>query len=179
MCAGCRLKRVLVVATLFLWLPGIAGAQAPPNAWGDWQLVLGEWIGDEGHGQPGSPTSSSFSFSPELDGKILVRRDRAEYPAAQGRPAFTHEGLMVIYCDEPSTGFRAHSFDNEGHLIDYAIEIVPGRRIVFTSPALNGAPTYRLVYEPGSSGLAIRFEIAPANRPADFAVYVAGTAHRR
>jgi hypothetical protein len=159
--------------------PGRAADQAAPDVWQDWQLVVGDWIGDEGHGQPGSPTRAGFSFSPELDGKILVRRDRSDYPAASGRPAFSHEGLMVIYRDEASKQFRAQSFDNEGHVIEYGVDVTPGRRIVFTSPTTTGAPTYRLVYEPSSSGLAIRFEIAPPDKPADFALYVAGAAHRR
>jgi len=169
----------LLAVTLLLLLQGTALARAQTaNAWQDWQMVIGDWIGDEGHGQPGSPSSSSFSFSPELDGTILTRRDRADYPAFQGRPAFTHAGLMVIYRDEASHAFRAQSFDNEGHVIEYAIDIVPGKRIVFTSPARSAAPTYRLVYETGAQGLAIRFEIAPPNRPADFTLYVTGSAHR-
>lgn len=175
------LTQLLIVLTMgVLWpIASTVAAQPPQDAWRDWQMVLGDWVGDEGHGQPGSPTSSGFSFAPELDGHILVRRDRSDYPAAQGRPAFTHEGLMVIYRDEGSKAFRAQAFDNEGHVIDYLVDVVPGRRIVMTSPAAAGAPRYRLVYEATSSGLAISFDIAPPDRPLEFSVYVAGTAHRR
>ena len=171
----------LLAVTLYLLLHGtaVARAQTPATPWLDWRMVVGEWIGDEGHGQPGSPTSSSFSFAPELDGTILVRRDRSDYPIVQGRPAFTHAGLMVIYRDDSSNVFRAESFDNEGHVIDYVIDIVPGRRIVFTSSVKSAAPTYRLVYEATAAGLAIRFEIAPPDHPSDFSLYVAGSAHRK
>ena len=85
----------------------------------------------------------------------------------------------MIYRDDASNAFRAESFDNEGHVIDYAIDIASGTRIVFTSPARNGEPTYRLVYETAANGLAIRFEIAPPNHPTDFSLYVAGSAHRK
>ena len=85
----------------------------------------------------------------------------------------------MIYRDDVSKTFRADSFDNEGHAIEYAIDIVPGERIVFTSPARNGEPAYRLVYETAANGLAIRFEIAPPNHPTDFSLYVAGSAHRK
>ena len=148
-----------LTVTLCLLLDGaaLARAQTAANPWQDWQMVIGDWIGDEGHGQPGNPTSSSFSFSLELDGTILTRRDRADYPVFQGRPAFAHAGLMVIYRDEASNAFRAQSFDNEGHVIEYAIDIVPGKRIVFTSPTKSAAPTYRLVYETAAAGLVIRF----------------------
>lgn len=169
------------VLTLCLVVHGssVARAQTPASRWQDWQMVVGEWVGDEGHGQPGSSTTSSFSFSPDLDGAILVRRDRADYPAYQGRPAFTRAGLMVIVRDEAAKAFRAQSFDNEGHVIEYAVDLVPGTRIVFTSPTKSDAPTYRLVYETTAQGLAIRFEIAPPGRPSDFSLYVAGSAHRR
>jgi hypothetical protein len=171
----------LLAVTLCLLVHGatVARAQTPAAPWQDWTMVVGDWIGDEGHGQPGSPTSSSFSFAPELDGTILVRRDRSDYPIVRGRPAFTHAGLMVIYRDDSSNVFRAESFDNEGHVIQYAIAIVPGTRIVFTSPTKNGGPTYRLVYETAAVGLAIRFEIAPPDHPSDFSLYVAGSAHRK
>ena len=175
------IRLVQCLAVVFgLLVPGAAvhQAQTPPNPWQDWQMVAGDWIADEGHGQPGSPTSSGFSFSPDLDRKVLIRRDRADYPAAQGRPAFTHEGLMVIYRDETSKVFHAESFDNEGHVIGYTVDIVPGTRIVLTSPARSAAPTFRLVYETAAMGLAIRFEIAPPDHPSDFSLYVAGAAHR-
>ena len=52
--------------------------------WGPAQFLVGNWTG-EGGGQPGQGTGA-FSFSPELQGKILVRKSFAEYPAANGSP---------------------------------------------------------------------------------------------
>lgn len=168
---GCALMLTLMFTVT-------AAAQENASPWKDWQMLIGEWVADEAHGQPGSPASSSFSLRPELDGKVLVRRDRSDYPAAQGRPAFTHEGLMIIYQDPAAKAFRASSFDNEGHVIEYDVDIAPGTRIVFTSPLKPETPRYRLVYEAIPAGLSIRFAIAPANRPTDFVEYVAGVVRR-
>src|SRR2546422_10421978 len=81
---------------------------------GDWevlQYLLGDWIG-EGSGEPGQG-SGSFSFTAELDGKILVRRNRAEYPKTKDRAAYSHEDLMIVYRQPGEERVRAAYFDNE------------------------------------------------------------------
>src|ERR1035437_2004808 len=57
-----------------------------PQGWGPVQSLVGDWTG-EGGGGPGQG-SGTFSFKPDLQGKILVRRNRAEYPATKERAAF-------------------------------------------------------------------------------------------
>src|ERR1035437_2254222 len=57
-----------------------------PEGWGPVQSLVGDWTG-EGGGGPGQG-SGTFSFKPDLQGKILVRRNRAEYPATKERAAF-------------------------------------------------------------------------------------------
>ena len=77
----------LMAALMYFGMPAIrASSQAAAQpGWSGWEMVLGQWIGDEGHGVPGSPTSSSFSFAYDLDRQVIVRRDRSDYPAANGR----------------------------------------------------------------------------------------------
>ena len=58
----------------------------------DLRPLVGEWVG-EGTGKPGEGTGA-FSFAPSLDGRILVRNNRADYPAAEKKPATTHMDLM-------------------------------------------------------------------------------------
>ena len=157
-------------------LSGSASAQPAPE-WRAWDMLIGEWIADEGHGEPGTATAAGFSFSLDLDRRILVRRDHSEYAATKERPATRHDGLMIIYAQAPAR-FAAASFDNEGHVIEYSVEIASPSRIVFTSPAQAGQPRYRLTYEANASGLKIAFAIARPNQPEAFAMYVEGTAHR-
>src|ERR1039457_4806143 len=82
--------------------------------WGALQFLIGSWTG-EGGGGPGQGTGS-FSFQPDVQGKVLVRRNHSEYPAAKDRPAVVHDDLMIVYreSDESAEGaLRAIFFDNE------------------------------------------------------------------
>jgi hypothetical protein len=72
--------------------------------WGPAQFLVGNWTG-EGGGQPGQGVGA-FSFSPDLQGKILVRKSFAKYPPAEGRPASRHDDLTIVYRDEVTTVAR-------------------------------------------------------------------------
>src|SRR4051812_4694865 len=68
-------------------------AQTTP-AWGPLNNLVGEWVAGAGSGgKPGDAIRAGESWQTELDGKILVRHDFSEYAAADGRPAFRHEGM--------------------------------------------------------------------------------------
>ena len=170
------MRAAVALCLTIVALSGHASAHAAPN-WRAWDMLVGEWIADEGHGEAGTATAGSFSFSLDLDRRILVRRDHSEYAATKERPSTRHDGLMIIHAQAPDR-FAATSFDNEGHVIEYSVEIASPSRIVFTSPPQAGQPRYRLTYEAIASGLKIAFAIAPPNQPEAFAVYVEGSAHR-
>jgi hypothetical protein len=58
-----------------------ASAQAPESSFLDaWRPLLGRWQA-AGSGAPGS-SAGEFSFTSELDGRVIVRRNRSESPAA-------------------------------------------------------------------------------------------------
>ncbi len=80
------------------------------SGWGALQSLIGDWEG-EGSGEPGSG-QGGFSMRPDLDGRVLVRRNRA---TASGS---LHEDLMIVYRED---GLRAVYFDNEGHVIRYRV----------------------------------------------------------
>ena len=90
-------------ALLLVLLAGAAGRAAPPaDPWDACRFLLGEWAG-EGGGQPGRGTGG-FTFALDLQDKVMVRRNRAELPAAAGRPAAVHDDLMVVYQGEAIFG---------------------------------------------------------------------------
>ena len=68
---------------LVVLLSSTTAAAADP--WAAFEPLLGEWHG-EGKGAPGSGTGD-FSFERALQGKVVVRRSFAEYPAMKDRPA--------------------------------------------------------------------------------------------
>jgi hypothetical protein len=150
----------------------LAAAPAAPS-WTALAPLLGEWEA-EGAGQPGA-SSGTFSFAPDLDRAVLVRRAHSEYPATKERPAFAHDDLMVIFEEAGAT--KAIYFDNEGHAIRYAVT-AERDRAMFLSEAGSG-PRFRLGYDWTTPGvLRITFEIAPPGGGA-FKTYVQGTARRR
>ena len=147
-------------------------AQDKPN-WESWQFLIGEWAG-EGTGDPGSGTGG-FKFELQLEQRILVRENHAEYPATKDKPAYSHKDLMVIYPE--GSGWHAAYFDNEGHVIHYSAEFRT-KGVVFTSAETASAPRFRLTYTKlATDKVGIEFEIAPPGK--DFAPYIHAAATRK
>src|SRR5689334_13336902 len=161
------MRRFLLLVALFVLT--VAAAED----WGPVQFLVGSWTGD-GSGQPGQGTGK-FSFMPDLQGKVLLRRSFADYPAAQGRQASRHDDLMVVYRDE-SGRWRGMYFDSEGHVISYTLN-TSGAGVVFSSDGAAADTRYRLTYIPdGSTRVRLRFEIAPPGK--GFATYLEAAARR-
>jgi hypothetical protein len=157
----------------------LRAAPDPPVQADDWQTLqylAGDWSG-EGSGEPGHG-SGSFSFKPDLQGRILVRKNRAEYPATKDRAASVHDDLMIVYKESP--GLHAMYFDNEGHVIRYDVECSKdGAQFVFLSARLSPLPRYRLTYtRVDNSRMKIKFEVAPPGYPDKFTTYLEANAHR-
>jgi hypothetical protein len=166
------MKRALVLVIFSFFSCAIAfGA----DDWGPAQFLIGHWTGD-GAGQPGQGTGS-FSFTPDLQGKVLVRKSFAAYPAANGKPASRHDDLMIVYRDGPSRELRAMYFDSEEHVIPYAVKPADGGGVVFVTEGSSTTMRYRLTYTgTATDALKLKFEIAPPGK--EFATYLEATAHR-
>lgn len=153
--------------------PAPAAAPAAAPTWDAWRPLVGEWVG-EGGGKPGEGTGG-FSFAFELQEKVLVRKNQADYPAAGGKPASRHEDLMVLW--NTPAGTRATYWDNEGHVIDYRCTAGAGR---WTCETSGGAPGFRLEYALGAGGeLGITFSISPTGKAEGFKAYLTAAARRR
>ena len=166
--------RYLVLLTLLL-------ASAPVHAgdWGPLEFLVGKWTG-AGGGGPGQG-SGAFSFTPDLQNTVLVRKSFAAYPPANGKPAFRHDDLMIVYRDERSHDFRAIYFDSEQHTIQYsvkALSVKPAASgVVFESAPAQSAPRYRITYtSTGAATAGFKFEIAPPGK--DFTAYIDASVQR-
>jgi hypothetical protein len=161
------------VAILLFFLASLA---LHAEDWGPLQFLIGDWAG-EGGGQPGQASAGSFSFTPDLQGTILVRRSFAEYPPANGRSAFRHDDLTILYRDAASKQLRATYWDNEGHIIQYSVQTADGG-VVFASEGPPSGQRFRISYaKAGTSQVKIRFEIAAPGK--DFAPYVEASARKK
>jgi hypothetical protein len=166
-------KRYIHLLLVIMIFPiGRLAAQQPVKAadWSAWQFILGEWVGT-GSGAPGQGTGS-FTFSYDLEKRILVRKNHTEFPKTDKSPAFTHEDLMIVYQENDRT--KAVYWDNEGHVINYIAGFSQdGNKLYFTSEAAAQAPRFRLVYEKlGDNKMNNVFEIAAPGKPDQFSKYL-------
>ena len=170
----------LAAAALVLLLasPAIAQQALPPADWKEWAPLLGEWVADKG--QPGGATGG-FTLTGELQGRVLVRRNFADYPKSKERAAFRHDDLTVFSLDNGA--LRADYWDNEGYLIHYAVAFTKGEKgpvVVCTSEVVKAAPRFRFTYTVTSGKtMSIAFEIAPPGKPDEFKPYIQATLHKK
>ncbi len=152
---------------------------ATAKNWDAWRFLVGDWVA-EGSGEPGKG-SGQLSFAFDLQEKVLVRKNHAEYPATAERPALTHEDLMVIYRDASGKRLRASYFDNEGHVIHYKPRFSPdGKTLTFLSDPSPSAPRFRLTYTKGEDEtLGIKFEMSAPGKEDAFQTYLEGKARRK
>jgi hypothetical protein len=173
-----------ILPTLFMLLiPGIASAADrttdKTDDWGPYRFLIGEWVG-EGQGTPGKG-GGGFTLLPELDGKILLRKNTSDIPASGGRPAVHHEDLLIVYRAPNGLRNRAIYFDNEDHVIQYTVTPSDhGKSLSFLSDAAPNTPRFRLTYvETGNDTVKIQFDIAPPGKPDAFRTYLTGTVKRK
>jgi len=159
---------------LLLCLTALAQQPASDVSFDSLKFLLGRWVG-EGSSEVGDG-SGYFSFETALQGKAMVRKNHAEYPATKERPAYAHDDLMIVYVDLGTKRLCGFYTDNEGHVINYAISISSDRKsVVFLSEAQAASPRYRLTYtvmQPDK--MAITLEVAAPGKPDQFQKIVEG-----
>ena len=172
------MKKIFVLVLLTAAFVSTSFSQQDKSTQGfgeSFNFLLGNWVG-EGNGQPGQG-NGGFSLVFELDKNILVRKSQTDFPAANGRPAFKHEDLMIIY-PSANNSFQAIYFDNEKHIINYSVT-TDKDKIVLVSEMSATTPRFRLTYSLISEEkVLITFEIAMPNNPESFSKYLEGTAFK-
>jgi hypothetical protein len=128
--------RKALFATLLL-AAGLLPAQTAPK-WDQFQFMIGKWKADTGN----------FSFEPDLNGQILLRRN------VNNTPGQKHDDLMVVYLEG---GPKAIYFDTEGHTIRYNISFPAKNAAVFDSE--GPGPKYRLSYVLNGAKLDGQFDV--------------------
>ncbi|HWH42933.1 MAG TPA: hypothetical protein VNU21_24005 [Usitatibacter sp.] len=128
------------------------------------RFLVGSW-----NSVPGADAVLGHTgFRLEVKGHVMVRDNRADYPAAAGKPPVSHEDLMVIYA-EGSGPLKAIYFDNEGHVIRYTAAALDAKSVTFVSDPVAGQPRFRLTYAASAPDrLSGEFASAPPDAPGKF-----------
>jgi len=170
-------RRATLLSLFLLILPCLEARQSrAPNDWKDFEFLLGDWTWTGG-GLPGQGRGVC-SFRPDLAGTVLVRKTHLDYAATKDRPAFTHDDLLYIYHHPEDKSLRAIFFDGQDHVILYRVTLGPSGA-EFLSEAAPDGTRCRMTYRRGAGDSVIeKFEIAPREKPTEFAAYVEFTATR-
>jgi hypothetical protein len=143
------------------------------DAWKKLDFLLGDWIGMAGEKDSSlGPGQGAFSFKAELNQKIIVRRNNAQYDSGE-----KHDDLMVIYAENAGAAPHAIYFDSEGHVIRYGLAFPATNRVVFESDGSQPGPRYRLTYWLEGTELKGRFEVAPPS--SDYKTYLSWSSKKR
>jgi hypothetical protein len=136
--------------------------------------LIGKWVG-EGTSDVGAG-GGFFTFEPSLNARVLIRTNHAEYPATKGRPAVTHDDLMLVYVDAGAKKLRGFYTDSEGNSINYLVNAsADGKRITFISDGRDPGPRFRLTYVfTKADEITLTFEMAPPDKPDEFRKIIDG-----
>lgn len=174
------MRVISTIITLLLLLNLAVGQESSAKtSLDELRFLIGEWEG-VGEGGPGAG-KGVFSFAFELQNKVILRKNYAEYPATAGHAAVRHDDLMLIYVDAASNQILANYFDSEGHQINYKVTPSSGHKAVtFLSEPSAALPRYRLSYTRLKDGtLSGRFEISPPGQPDAFKKYLEWIARKK
>jgi hypothetical protein len=94
--------------------------------------------------ETGGSSTGESTFTPEVGGSVLLRKDHVSLYDAAGRATGGFDIMMMIYPE--SGGIHADYADGD-HIIHYAsASVVPGHAVTFVSASSPAAPTFKLSY---------------------------------
>jgi len=169
------LKKIIFVLLFVISCSDITLSQQNSNIWDKFQYLIGDWKSSGNSGE----ANSYFSFQKDLNNKILVRKNHAEYPSRDTIPPIIYDDLLIIYLENGKPG-KAIYFDNEEHSIYYIINYNDSdNSIIFTSDVVKDFPRFQLTYfKIDEENVYIKFEITPPGNPDSFSTYLEGKAHK-
>ena len=175
------MKKVLWLMTVFALaaggnMEGQAGKKSDP--WEGLRFLVGTWEAKTTGGNAQASGMGTYSFRLELKEHVLARR--SGYEACHGPEDFNceHGDLLYVYPEGPSQALKAIYFDNEGHVIHYAVSAPKPGMVMMVSDPVGPGPQFRLTYELSKDVMAGKFEIKIPGKP-DFGIYLAWSGRRK
>jgi hypothetical protein len=151
--------KLYALVLLFACPASISAQTSPqdPNPWKELNFLKGTWEAKTAAGATAKITGT-YTFQMELKGHVLARH--ATVSDCTGPETFDcqHGDLFYVYQDSTENGLKAIYFDNEGHVIKYAVSTTEPSTVTFMSEPQPG-PRFRLVYHLDGAVMYGRFQI--------------------
>ena len=176
------MTRSLKLLLVFLALFSVSSAHSKPAGppWDRLQFLIGDWVGAEGiYGVAGSPVSFSFSF--DLQKRVIVQKIHADHSSVRGQAAYTGDGLMIIYLDPVTQRVRAAYFDSGGSVLHYTAEVSSDdQSVTLISESDAIGHQFRTTYFKRKDGaLGIKTMMGEPGRGGDFHLMNEGAAYKK
>jgi hypothetical protein len=139
---------------------------APTDPWKALAFLEGTWDAHTHGGSAGAQGSGTYTFKPELKHHVLVRSSSVS-AACSGPKSFDceHSDVLYVYQEAQDQPLKAIYFDNEGHVIHYAVSTPDSTTAMFISePSLSG-PQFRLAYELKDAVMSGKFQMRMPGQP--------------
>lgn len=154
-----------------------AWSATPADALAPLSFLVGAWQSDDGQVlDTGGRSKGASTFSSEVGGALLLRRDHTELFDPSGQPTGGFDQFMTVYAEDEQ--IRADYVDGI-HVIHYvSADVAPGQSVTFSS-ASGAGPVFRLRYVLETpNALKVVFGMIPPGQ-AELRVIATGTLHRR
>ena len=149
---------------------------AQTDTWKALGFLEGTWEAKTVGGS--AAVAGTYTFRKELSGHLLARHSATAACKAPTDFDCEHGDLLYIYEDAPGQPLKAIYFDNEGHVIHYAVSTTESHSAVLLSdPAIPG-PQFRLTYELKGGVMSGRFQ-AHMPGPGDWKSYLEWSGGRK
>jgi hypothetical protein len=156
------------ISALLLALPALA--QGTPQAHSDpfqpISFLVGTWEARTIN-NPSVTAVGAYTFQSELNGHIVARHSISDTAKCKGPADFNceHGDMLYIYADAPGESLRAIYFDNEGHVIHYAVTAPTPTSAEFLSDPQQPGPQFRLFYELKGAVMYGKFQMRMPGQP--------------
>lgn len=139
-------------ALFLMFVLPLAAQNAPAPAADPWKglsFLEGTWLSSTTTaGSSGGKVSGTYTFRRELGNHIFARHTTS-IEGCKGPATFDcdHSDLLYVYEEAPGQLLQAIYFDNEGHVIHYAVSTPDPTTAVFLSETSKPGPRFRLTYQ--------------------------------
>jgi hypothetical protein len=175
------MKFLVWVSALMLAMPAVA--QDTPRQEADPFQPISFLVGTWEAGAINNPSVTAvgaYTFQTELNGHVIARHSISDTARCKGPADFNceHSDMLYIYADAPGQPLRAIYFDNEGHVIHYAVTAPTPTSAEFLSDPHQPGPQFRLLYELKGTVMSGKFQMRMTGQP-DWKSYLEWTGSRK